>query len=203
MTKPQDYWVRHEAGSDRVTDEEARQAPRLPFYAVLDNIRSAHNVGSIFRTGDGANLSELLICGYSPTPPHRHLSKTALGAVDVVPWRHFATVEEAIADLKARGVQVLAVELTEDSVPLYDFPLQFPVALVMGNEADGLSTQICAQCDATVHLPMRGLKNSLNVSVAFGAVMYEVLRRYELEFAPNSKENFDSDSEKCDAKMPS
>ena len=180
MTKPADYFVRNEPGSDRITEEEAHALPRLPFNAVLDNIRSAHNVGSIFRTGDGANISELLICGYSPTPPHRHLSKTALGAVDVVPWRHFATVEEAIGDLKGRGVQILAVELTNDSTSLYDFPLQFPLALVMGNEADGLSTRICEMCDATVHLPMRGLKNSLNVSVAFGVAMYEVLRRYEI-----------------------
>ena len=83
--------------------------------------------------------------------------------------------------LKSRGVQVLAVELTEESVPLYDFPLQFPVALVMGNEADGLSAASIEMCDATVHLPMRGHKNSLNVSVAFGVAMYEVLRRYEAQ----------------------
>src|SRR4028118_41504 len=148
MTKPQDYWVRHEPGSDRVAPEDAKELPRLPFYAVLDCIRSAHNVGSIFRTSDGANISELLICGYSPLPPHRHLAKTALGAVDVVPWRHFETVEEAIADLKAQGVQVLAVELTPESVSLYEAPLQFPIALVMGNEVDGLNPQICALCDA-------------------------------------------------------
>ncbi len=181
MTKPADYFVRNEPGSDRITEDEAKTLPRLPFHAVLDCIRSAHNVGSIFRTGDGANISELLICGYSPVPPHRHLSKTALGAVDVVPWRHFETAEEAIDDLKSRGVQVLAVELTKDSVSLYEFSLQFPVALVMGNEADGLSQATIEKCDATVHLPMRGHKNSLNVSVAFGAVMYEVLRRYEQE----------------------
>lgn len=179
MTKPADYFVRNEPGSDRISHDEAKLLPRLPFYAVLDNIRSAHNVGSIFRTSDGANLSELLICGYSPIPPHPHLFKTALGSVDVVPWRHFATVEDAIDDLKKRGVQVLAVELSEASVSLYDFPLQFPVALVMGNEADGLSQKSLEMCDATVHLPMRGLKNSLNVSVAFGAAIYEILRRYE------------------------
>ncbi len=186
MTKPADYFVRNEPGSDRISEDDARLLPRLPFHVVLDNIRSAHNVGSIFRTGDGANISELLICGYSPTPPHPHLFKTALGAVDVVPWRHFATVEDAIADLKNRGICVLAVELTDDSVSLYDFPLQFPLALVMGNEADGLPKNICALCDATVHLPMRGHKNSLNVSVAFGAVMYEILRRYESENLPEN-----------------
>jgi tRNA G18 (ribose-2'-O)-methylase SpoU len=90
--KPQDYWVRNECGSDRISMEEACAQPRLPIFGVLDNIRSAHNVGSMFRTADGANIGELLICGYSPTPPHKHLSKTALGAVDVVPWRHCETV---------------------------------------------------------------------------------------------------------------
>lgn len=81
MTKPKDYWVRHEHGGDRMAMDEARTLPRLPVYAILDNIRSAHNVGSAFRSADGAGLGELLLCGYSPTPPHGHLSKTALGAM--------------------------------------------------------------------------------------------------------------------------
>lgn len=179
--KDEEHWVRHECGSDRVSMQEAREAPRLPVSAVLDRIRSAHNVGSMFRTGDGAGLAELLLCGYTPCPPHRHLSKTALGAVEIVPWRHFETAQEAIVDLRARDVRVLAVEKSPDSVPLYDFPLSFPLALVMGNEVDGLSEETRALCDATVHLPMRGLKGSLNVSVAFGIALYEILRRHEPE----------------------
>ena len=171
--------MRHEFGSDRMTLEEARIAPRFPIFAVLDQIRSAHNVGSMFRTADGAGIAELLLCGYTPTPPHRHLSKTALGAVDVVPWRHCETVTDAIEIIKEQGTQILAVERTESSIPLYDFDLKFPVALVMGNEVDGLSEATMACCDATVHLPMYGLKNSLNVSVAFGIVAYEVVRRYQ------------------------
>lgn len=178
MTRPGDYFVRHEAGSDHLSLEEALAAPRIPFYGVLDCLRSAHNVGSIFRTCDGVSAAGLLICGYSPTPPHRHLAKTALGAVDSVPWQSFETVQQAIGNLRAQQVQVLALEKTESSVSLYDFPLTFPVALVCGNEAEGLSPEVCAQCDATVHLPMCGHKNSLNVSVAFGAAAYEVLRRF-------------------------
>jgi tRNA G18 (ribose-2'-O)-methylase SpoU len=185
MTKPQDYWVRHESGDDRIPIEEAQQQERFPFYVVLDNLRSAHNVGSIFRTGDGANISGLLICGFSPVPPHRHLAKTALGAVDVVPWRHFETVEEAIADLKCRGIHVLAIELMPNSTSLFEYSMEegmpWPVALVMGNEKDGLTEEICALCDDVVHLPMCGHKNSLNVSVAFGAAIYEVLRRYMVQ----------------------
>ncbi len=175
----EEYWVRHEHGSDLTSLETAREAARFPIYGVLDRIRSAHNVGSIFRTADGVNLAELSLCAYTPTPPHRHLSKTALGAVDVVPWRHCDSAQDAIADLKARGVQVLAIELTPESQSLYEFDLQFPVALVMGNEAEGLDAATIALCDATVHLPMHGHKGSLNVSVAFGVAVYEVLRRLE------------------------
>lgn len=187
MTKPKDYWVRHEHGGDQMALEAAQKLPRLPVYAILDNIRSAHNVGSAFRSADGAGIGELLLCGYSPTPPHRHLSKTALGAVDVVPWRHCETTLEAIEIVRERGCRVLALEFTESSVPLWETPLDFPLALVFGNEADGLSAEVLELCDAVVHLPMCGLKTSLNVSVAFGIVAYEVLRRREtpaIETAP-------------------
>ncbi|HEX9995774.1 MAG TPA: RNA methyltransferase [Abditibacterium sp.] len=181
-TRPQDYFVRHEGGSDRIALEDAQNAPRFPIYGILDSLRSAHNVGSIFRTCDGANAAHLAICGsYSPLPPHRHLAKTALGAVDVVPWTHFETAEEAIIDARNRGAQVLALEFTQGSVPLTEIDLQFPVALVGGNELDGLSEETMKLCDAAVHLPMCGHKNSLNVSVAFGIALYEVLRRYQLE----------------------
>jgi len=177
MTRPADYYVRHEPGSDRISINEARAQQHLPFYGVLDCLRSAHNVGSIFRTCDGAGASGLSLCGYTPCPPHRHLAKTALGAVDTVPWQHFETVQEAIADLRSRHIYVLALEKTEHSISLYDYPMDFPVALVCGNEVDGLAPDICALCDATVHLPMHGHKNSLNVSVAFGVAAYEVQRR--------------------------
>jgi tRNA G18 (ribose-2'-O)-methylase SpoU len=106
-----------------------------------------------------------------------------LGAVEVVPWRHYPTVAQAIEELQAQGVQVLAVEFTDDSTSLHDHALQFPLALVMGNEAEGLSDETRNLCAATVHLPMHGLKNSLNVSVAFGIAVYEVLRRYSTEYS--------------------
>ncbi len=178
MTKPDDYWVRNEWGGERITLDDAQNAPRLPVVGVLDRLRSAHNVGSIFRTADGANLEALVLCGYTPTPPHKHLDKTALRSVESVPWRHSETVAESIAELKTRGYQVLALEFTDSSRPLYEFDLQFPVALVAGNEAEGLDAETMALCDAVVHLPMRGLKSSLNVSVAFGVAAYEVTRRF-------------------------
>ena len=178
-TKEEEYFVRHEHGSDRVSLEEARNAARLPIVGVLDNIRSAHNVGSMFRSADGAGFAELLLCGYSPQPPHRHLAKTALGAVEVVPWRHFANVADAINELRAAGFCIVAMEKTERSIEVREYSPRFPLAIVMGNEASGLSEETLALCDAVVHLPMRGLKNSLNVSVAFGIAAYQMAARYE------------------------
>jgi tRNA G18 (ribose-2'-O)-methylase SpoU len=178
--------VRHEAGGDLRTIEESQKQERFPFFGVLDNIRSAHNVGSMFRTSDGANAAGLLLCGYSPTPPHRHLSKTALGAVETVPWEHYETTEEALIAVRSKGCTVLALEFTDESVPLYEFPLTFPLALLMGNETNGLSLEARRLCDATVHLPMLGHKSSLNVSVAYGVALYEILRRYQLLTASSS-----------------
>jgi tRNA G18 (ribose-2'-O)-methylase SpoU len=176
--RPEDYWVRNELGSEQNTLDTVLALPRHPIIGVLDRIRSAHNVGSIFRSADGARLQELVLCGYTPTPPHKHLAKTALRAVESVPWRHAENVEDAIDDLRSRGVQVLGLEFTATSTPLYQFDLKFPVALVVGNEAEGLSSEVLARCDGIVHLPMHGLKSSLNVSVAFGVASYEVLHRY-------------------------
>ena len=176
------FWVRNECGRDRMELAQAKALPRLPIIAILDRIRSAHNVGSMFRTADGANLEALVLCEYTPAPPHKHLDKTALESTEVVPWRHSESVFEAIEIARENGRQVLAVELSGNSVALEEFKLKFPLAIVMGNEAEGLSEEVMAQCDATVHLPMRGLKNSLNVSVAFGIVAYELARRYESEF---------------------
>lgn len=178
-TRARDYFVRHEPGSDRVALDVARDAPRTPVIGILDHLRSAHNVGSAFRTADGAHIRELFLVGYTPTPPHRHLAKTALGAVDSMPWRHFETTEMAIQTARDMGAQIVALEKTDDSVSLWDAPLHFPLALVAGNEAEGLSAETRALCDCTVHLPMLGHKNSLNVSVAWGIALYEILRRYE------------------------
>jgi tRNA G18 (ribose-2'-O)-methylase SpoU len=176
--KPEEYWVRNELGGEQVSLEELKLLPRHPVIGVLDRIRSAHNAGSIFRTADGARLEELILCGYTPTPPHKHLSKTALRAVESVPWRHIENVEQAIYDLKNRDFQILALEFCERSTLLYEFEIEFPVALVVGNEAEGLSSEVLALCDAVVHLPMHGLKTSLNVSVAFGVASYETVRRF-------------------------
>ena len=179
-TRAKDYFGRHEHGDDRGPLEEARRAPRVPITVILDELRSAHNVGSAFRTGDGVNIAELWLVGITPQPPHRQLAKTALGSVDSVPWRHFETIEAAIQAARDAGNQILALEKTENSTSLWEAELKFPLCLVAGNEAEGLSEETMNLCDGVVHLPMLGHKNSLNVSVALGAAIYEVLRRYLL-----------------------
>lgn len=175
--KPRDRFVRFEAGSDRVPLVSVAELTRQPVYGVLDRIRSAHNVGSMFRTADGGCLQQLLLCGYTPTPPHRHLAKTALGAVDAVPWLHFPLVTEALDWLREQHVWIVGLEKTEASQCLWDVPLQFPLALVVGNEVEGLAPDVLGACNVVAHLPMMGHKNSLNVSVAFGAAVYHVLEQ--------------------------
>ena len=156
--------------------EKLQTLPRHPVTIVCEDIRSLNNVGSIFRTADGIRAEKLILCGYTGCPPRKEIDKVALGAVDSVPWEYRARAEDAVADLRARDVQVVAVEHTDSSEPYHTFPWRFPVAIVLGNECDGISPEVVASCDASVEIPMYGIKQSLNVSTAVGVVGYEVLR---------------------------
>ncbi|MCA9364358.1 MAG: TrmH family RNA methyltransferase [Candidatus Moranbacteria bacterium] len=151
---------------------------------VLCDVRSAYNVGSIFRTADGAGFSGVYLCGYTPTPhdgesvyttaAHKMISKTALGAEKTVSWRQFPSVSDVLLCLKADGFSVVALEQCSRSVSFQSFSLpSSPVALLLGNEPLGLSEEVLLQCDAVVDIPMIGTKESLNVSVAFGVVAYD------------------------------
>ena len=162
--------------------EEIAGRPRYPFYVVLENVRSMYNVGSAFRTSDACLVSKLYLSGYTACPPRKEISKTALGAEDFVPW-------DAIKDIKSiknvknvKRMQIIAVEQTETSVPYTEFKFGFPVCLVFGNEILGVSKETLKQCDAVVHIPMLGVKESLNVATAYGVVLYEVLRQYRQKF---------------------
>jgi tRNA G18 (ribose-2'-O)-methylase SpoU len=152
---------------------------RRPIHIVLDNLRSAFNVGSIFRLADAARAAEVIPCGYTAHPPHHKLEQTALGTTDSVPWRRFDDVPAALADLKAHGVQLVAVETARGAAPFHRFQYQFPVAVVFGNEALGVSEAALRMCDAAVEIPVFGYKNSVNVATAVGIVLYELLRRGE------------------------
>jgi len=157
--------------------EAFARLPRRPIHIVLDNLRSAFNVGSIFRLADAARAAEVVPCGYTAHPPHHKLEQTSLGTTDSVPWRRFDDTTAALADLKTRGIQLVAVETARGAAPFHQFKCRFPVAVVFGNEALGVSEAALEMCDATVEIPVFGYKNSINVATAAAVVLYELLRQ--------------------------
>lgn len=152
---------------------------QFQFVAVLDSIRSLHNVGSIFRTADAAGIGKLFLCGMTGVPPRQEIRKAALGAEETVLWEYFKQTGDALAQLKKEGYFILALENTSTSTDYRRAAYQFPLALVVGHEYNGISPDILARCDAIVSLPMRGIKISLNVAVAFGVAAYEIANRLE------------------------
>ncbi|MBI2435962.1 MAG: RNA methyltransferase [Candidatus Hydrogenedentes bacterium] len=152
---------------------------RQPLHVVLDNIRSAFNVGSIFRTADAGAIEHLYLCGMSACPPHKKLEKTALGAFEYVPWTYFERTGDCIKALQEQRIPVVAIEVTERAVPFPAFAWPRPVAVVFGNEVTGIHERHLVRCDAVVQIPMHGHKNSINVASAFGIILYDVLRRWE------------------------
>lgn len=162
----------------RLTPEEFRQAEKSPLVVVLDDVRSLHNVGSVFRTCDAFRVERLLLCGITATPPAAEIHKTALGAEDVVAWHHYPTAVEALRELRSEGYRLVAVEQCEGSTLLHDFcrqPSQ-PVAIVLGNEVHGVAQEAIDLCDECIEIPQFGTKHSLNVSVAAGILIYELTK---------------------------
>lgn len=161
----------------RKTAEEFRQSEKLPVVAVMENIRSAYNVGSLFRTADAFLLQGVYLCGYTAYPPHKEIKKTALGAEDTVAWKHFKNAGEAIADLKAQGFAVYAVEQAVDSWKLGSFETEDEkIAVIFGNEVTGVEQSTIALCDGVIEIPQLGMKHSLNVATAAGVVLWELIR---------------------------
>jgi len=159
--------------------DDYRKLPRHPIHLVLDNLRSAFNVGSIFRTGDTARIASISTCGYTAHPPHPKLEKTALGTIDCVPSTHFTTTESAILALQEHGVSVHALETTSASSTYTDLSFPKPIGLVLGNEALGISREVLEACDGLIQIPTFGFKNSLNVASAAAVVMFEILRQWQ------------------------
>ncbi|MEL6834485.1 MAG: RNA methyltransferase [Bacteroidota bacterium] len=166
----------------RASVEEFRQQEKTPIVLVLDNVRSALNVGSAFRTADAFALERIYLCGITAQPPHREILKTALGATEAVDWVHTPTVEEAIAQLRADNYRIWAVEQAVERTWLQDFNIQQeqPLALVFGNEVNGVSQAVMDQADGTIEIPQYGTKHSFNVSVSLGIVVWEVFRQLKL-----------------------
>lgn len=150
----------------------------LPVSILLDNVRSLYNVGSFFRTADAAGIEKLYLCGITGRPPQRAITKTALGAEESVIWEHAWEPLPSIANLRSRGYEIAAVETAVHAVDLFEWEPQFPVCLVFGHEVEGIRTELSAQADTHVRIPMLGGKHSLNVATAGGVVVYELLRKY-------------------------
>ncbi len=145
---------------------------------ILDRLRSAHNTGNIFRIADAVAAKEIICCGYTPAPPHPKLAKTAMGAEQNVKFRHFDSSEDAVKSLRLEGVrQILAVESGPDGTCAWEKEYAFPLALVFGNEALGISAETIQLCDGIVNLPMFGMKSSINVGNCAAAVLYAVLAK--------------------------
>ena len=145
--------------------------------AVLHNIRSRENVGSIFRTADAAGVSKIYLCGITPRPPHDKISKTALGAETTVPWEYHKQTWRLIEQLKKDGYQIVALEKTKSAEDIFKFEPKFPMALIVGNEIDCLNSEILNRADEIAAIPMYGRKESLNVAVSFGIAVYILLNR--------------------------
>jgi 23S rRNA (guanosine2251-2'-O)-methyltransferase len=165
---------------NRKSVEEFKESEKIPVIVVLENIRSAYNVGSVLRTADAFLLEAIYTTGYTAHPPHKEITKTALGADKTVNNKHFNDAAEAITVLKKDGYKVLAVEQTEDSHQLHQFKIENggKLAVVFGNEVSGVEQSTILLCDGCIEIPQLGMKHSLNVSVAAGIVLWELAKRF-------------------------
>ena len=173
--------LRHdELLQQRLTSEQAHLQKRHPISLLLYNIRSLYNVGSMFRTSDAGLVEKLYLCGYTPHPPRKEIEKTALGAVDTVPWEYITDAKQAVMRLRGEGVRVFALEMTSQSRSVYSLEkADFPMCLVLGNEITGVDDDVLELCDGAIDIPMYGVKHSLNVSVAGGIALFEAVHAWK------------------------
>ena len=163
---------------NRKSVEEFKRSEKTPVIAVLENIRSAYNVGSVFRTADAFLLEAIYITGYTCIPPHKEIKKTALGAEETVDWKHFTNASEAIISLKQNGYKVYAVEQAINSISLEKLAAAADekLAFIFGNEVTGVEQSTIEQCDGCIEIPQLGMKHSLNIATAAGVVLWEIVR---------------------------
>ncbi len=163
---------------NRKTMEEFKRSDKTPVIVVLENIRSAYNVGSVFRTADAFLLEAIYITGYTCIPPHKEIKKTALGAEESVDWKHFGNATEAIKALKDHGYTIYAVEQAVNSLQLQQlqFAAHEKIAVIFGNEVSGVEQETILQCDGCIEIPQLGMKHSLNIATAAGVVLWEIVR---------------------------
>jgi len=158
---------------------EMKQVNRHPFVVLLNNLRSMHNVGSVFRTSDSACIEKVYITGYTATPPREEIDKTALGATETVEWEYIKSATECVQRLKDQGYFICGLEHTQTSENFYNFHLpDQKLCLILGNEVFGVDQELLDMCDAHIEIPMYGMKHSLNVSVAYGISIFELVKKH-------------------------
>ena len=164
---------------NRITKDDFKEADKTSLIIVLDNVRSHLNVGSIFRTADAFALEAVYLCGITGIPPHKDIQKTALGATETVRWKYFETTEAALVELKKDGVKIAAIEQVENSSLLHEFKFSKneTLALIFGNEVDGVEQNMVNQSDYVIEIPQFGTKHSLNVSVSVGVVVWDLVSK--------------------------
>lgn len=168
-------------GLNRLTVEAYKSEKKIPLIVILDNVRSALNVGAAFRTSDAFSVQSLFLCGISAQPPHREILKTALGSENSVDWNYFQSTKEAVLACREKGYKIYAVEQAENSISLENFCLpDSPVAIIFGNEVDGVEEEILAMADNCIEIPQFGTKHSLNISVCQGIVIWELFKKFKL-----------------------
>lgn len=171
-----------EISKNRIKLDSLEAAKKFPVYVILNNIRSSYNVGSIFRTSDGAMIEKLFLCGYTPFPPNKEVMKTALGSTESIAWEYVKDAKEVIYKLKSQGIKICALELTDNSTPHYNLTVDvFPVCLIVGNEITGVPNELLELCDFSIEIPQYGIKQSLNVAVAYGISVFELRRVFDLK----------------------
>lgn len=161
----------------RKSVEDFKHAKKIPIVIVLDNIRSLHNIGSVFRTSDAFSIEKIFLTGITAQPPHREIQKTALGATDTVNWEYSQSCVEVVTNLSKEGFQVVGVEQVKGSVSLSEFSYNGEkLVLVFGNEVNGVSEEVLSRCDTYIEIPQTGTKHSFNIAVSAGIVLWELLR---------------------------
>ncbi len=164
-----------EIASKRSTIENIHKAKKIPVTVILNSIRSSYNVGSIFRTSDGVMIEKLVLCGYTPHPPQKEILKTALGSTESVNWEYVKDAREAVLEYKKKGFKICALELTSKSRNYYEVKKEnFPLCMIVGNEITGVSQELIDLCDFSIEIPQYGIKQSLNVAVAYGVAVFEL-----------------------------
>ena len=165
---------------ERISIDEFKEARKIPLVIVLDNIRSQHNTGSVFRTADAFRIEKIYLCGITATPPNREIQKSALGATESVNWKYYENTLEAIKILKSEGFTIIAAEQARGSIHPEELKIDQDkkYALIFGNEVMGVDDEVMKECDLCIEIPQFGTKHSLNVSVSAGILMWELFKKY-------------------------